>query len=157
MLVLLSNLNLVTRIEIPVAKAVRETILQGSWITWGGVKSSSTDVGNVQVWTEASRAQEAAYQGGTAIGSLGADRFSPDAEDTGALTVLYGKYRALTNLIHSSAPTQGQFLKINGDGLLEGFTPASGSSQDAVAVCTKGSHKYDYLGTEYDVIEYVTI
>jgi hypothetical protein len=157
MLVLLSNLNLVTRIEIPVAAGVRDDLLQGSWITWGGVKSTSDQVGNVQVWTEASRAAEKAYQGGTAIGSLTTPRFSPDAEDTGALTVLYGKYRALTNIIHSSAPTQGQFMKINAAGVLEGFAPTSGSSQDAVAVCTKGSHKYDYLGTEYDVIEYVTI
>ena len=159
MLVLLSNLNLVTRIEIPVSEAVQNTLLQGSWIKWDGTKSDNNNEGNVQVWTEANRSAEKALDATFSnIATVNTPRFSPDAGDTTQLTVIYGKYRALTNLCASaSGVSQGQFLTISAAGVLAGMTPASGTSQDAVAVCTKAAHKYTHIGQEYDVIEYVTL
>jgi len=162
MLVLLSNLNLVTRVEIPVTATVQNTCLQGSWVKWdGSAKLTGDATGGAQIWTEASRASEKLYEAGaTAIAAVGTPRFTPDAtshgDANGQLTVLYGKYRAATNLF-SGAPSIGQYLRLDSGGLLEGFAPVSGSSQDAIAVCTKVKHKYTHIGTEYEVIEYVTI
>jgi len=162
MLVLLSNLNLVTRVEVPVSKTIQKKLLQGSWVKWDGSDIIGGDVtGGAQVWTEASRQAEKEHAGGTAIASCTEPRFTPDAtsqgDANGQLTVLYGKYRALTN-IFTGTPAIGAYLTTDADGVLKAVVAVSGiDSQDAIAVCTKVKHKYTHLGTEYDVIEYVTL
>ena len=158
MLALLSNLNLVTRVELTVDLANRNKCLTGSVLGWDGVVPSADGQAVVQVWSEANRSHEEAWSQGTAVAATsGSDRFSPDVQDTGQLTVLYGKYRALTNM-YVGTPNQGEFLRADTTTkLLEGFTPASGTSQQAFGIVTKDVHTYSHLGKDYSVIEFVTI
>ena len=162
MLVLLSNLNLVTRVEIPVSKTVQKTLVQGHWVKWdGSAKLAADTTGGAQVWTECSRAAEKLFESGTAVADCGEPRFTPDAlsqgDSNGQLTVLYGKYRALTNCFAGN-PSIGSYLSLDADGNLAATTAVSGiDSQDAIAVCTKVKHQYTHIGSDYEVIEYVTL
>ena len=164
MLALLSNLNLVTRIEINVEEAVQEDLLQGFWVTAGGVKYEpaaqldSTVHGGFQVWTEANRTMEADYlssSGGKAIDALGSGHFTGDA--TGkvpeTLTCLYGKYRALTNIYDTAnAPSIGDPMFVDTNGLLSADATISGQ-YIPVAVCTKAAHTYNHIGKDFTCIE----
>ena len=160
MLALLSNLNLVTRVELTVSTAERNKLLTGSRIGWDGAVPSADGQAVVQVWSEANRTAEKNWTQGTAVDAAdGTPRFSPDVEDSGQVTVIYGKYRALTNMYDSgAAPAVGDFLRADATKkLLEKFTPASGTSQHAFAICTKAPATYSHLGDDYTVIEFVTI
>ena len=110
MLILLSNLNLVTRIEVTgITKVEQDTtdggLLQGMWVSPGGaayrpaaVSGSQWPGKAYQIWTESNRSHEAAFEGAvnrgsyanTAMTNLGAGHFSPDAADKEQLTCLYG-------------------------------------------------------------------
>ena len=56
MLALLSNLNLVTRVELAVTEAERNKMLTGSLVTWAGAVPTAVTAQCVQVWSEANRA-----------------------------------------------------------------------------------------------------
>lgn len=157
MLALLSNLNLVTRVELAVDLTNRNKCLTGSVLTWAGEVPAADGDPVIQVWSEANRSHEEAWDGNAVAATAGSDRFSPDVQDTGQLTMLYGKYRALTNM-YTGTPTQGQFLRADvTTKLLEGYAPASGQSVANFGIVTKGVHTYSHLGKDYSVIEFVTI
>jgi hypothetical protein len=161
MLALLSNLNLVTRVELAVTLAERNKMLTGSLVTWAGAAPAAVTAQCVQVWSEANRSAEKKWE---AVGTPaqpasgdGTPRFSPDVEDSGNVTCLYGKYRAMTNMFHGT-PTVGQTLSSHAtNGLLIGANYAAGSTFVPFGVCTKASTEYTHLGDSYTVIEYVTI
>jgi len=155
MLALLSNLNLVTRIEVSVTAAEQDTALQGFWMTPAGEVCTSGQYG-WQIWTEANRSMEKAYvnhDSGTAIANLGAGHFSPDATDTTQLTLLYGKYRALTNMFEGD-PAVGAILTASANGLL--IADAS-PDEGGLAVCTATKTSYTHIGSPFTCIEFVTL
>lgn len=160
MLALLSNLNLVTRVELAVTEAERNKMLTGSLVTWAGAAATAVTQQCVQVWSEANRSAEKKWE---AVGTParpaagdGTPRFSPDVEDSGNVTCLYGKYRAMTNMIQG-APTVGQTLSAHTNGLLIGANFAEDSTFVPFGICTKASTEYTHLGDSYTVIEFVTI
>ena len=164
MLALISNLNLVTRMEINVSSTVQDTLLQGFWVTPGGAKYVSDGSGTdthpgqgFQVWTEANRTMEKDYAGGTAIGSLGSTHFTGDAtgKTPETLTCLYGKYRALTN-IYTGSPDVGEALFVDANGVLKVDATPSGVFTP-VAVCTKTVHTYNSHLGDVSCIEFVTV
>jgi len=171
MLAILSNLNLVTRIEI--SSSAMDSLLQGSWIDASGAVGGA-GVGQdlapgsaFQVWTESDRAKEKTFEAAHAtasrtqasvaasVATLGTPHFSPDAVDTGALTVLYGKYRAATNM-YCGTIAIGNTLFVNASGMLEADVTPSGVFTP-FAVCTKAEATYNHIGSDYSVIEYVTV
>ena len=62
MLALLSNLNLVTRVELAVSETERNKLLTGSLVTWAGVAATAVGEQCVQVWSEANRAAEKKWE-----------------------------------------------------------------------------------------------
>ena len=178
MLILLSNLNLVTRIEVSATKAVQDTtddggLLQGMWVTPGGAKYAPAAVSGVQfpgvayqVWTESNRSHEAAFETAvnrgsyatTALSELGAGHFSPDAADKEQLTGLYGKYRALTNMWEGSDPAVGKPLYISDNGFLTADTAfTAADAYVPFAICTALKADTTHIGKTYSCIEYVTL
>ena len=178
MLILLSNLNLVTRIEVEnVTKAEQDTTtggaLQGMWVTPGGAIYKPASVSGeqfpglaYQIWTESNRSHEAAFEAAvdrgtyanTALTELGAGHFSPEAADKEQLTGLYGKYRALTNMWVGSDPNPGDPLYISSDGFLtvdSSFTDAD--AYMPFAITTKSKADATHIGKTYSCIEYVTL
>ena len=160
MLALLSNLNLVTRVELAVSETERNKLLTGSLVTWAGVAATAVGEQCVQVWSEANRSAEKKWE---AVGtparpaaSDGTPRFSPDVEDSGNVTCIYGKYRALTNMFHGT-PTVGQTLSAHTNGLLIAADYAAAATWVPFGIVTKASHEYSHLGDNYTVIEFVTI
>jgi hypothetical protein len=161
MLALLSNLNLVTRVELAVTEAERNKMLTGSLVTWAGAVPTAVTAQCVQVWSEANRSAEKKWEAvgtpATPAASDGTPRFSPDVEDSGNVTAVYGKYRGMTNMFTGS-PTVGQILRSHAtNGLLEGAGVTAGDTFIPFGVCTKASHEYSHLGDSYTVIEFVTI
>ena len=177
MLILLSNLNLVTRIEVTgVTKAEQDTtdggLLQGMWVTPGGaayrpaaVSGSQWPGKAYQIWTESNRSHEASFESAvdrssyanTAMTNLGSGHFSPDAADKAQLTCLYGKYRALTNMWTGTVAV-GDPLVISANGHF--IQDASFTAADAYlpfAICTKAAADVSHIGTTYSCIEYVTL
>jgi len=160
MLALLSNLNLVTRVELAVTEAERNKMLTGSLVTWAGAAATAVTDQCVQVWSEANRSAEKKWEAADtdtapAAGD-GTPRFSPDVEDSGNVTCLYGKYRAMTNMIQGT-PAVGQTLSAHTNGLLIGAAYAAASDFVPFGICTKASTEYTHLGDSYTVIEFVTI
>jgi hypothetical protein len=177
MLILLSNLNLVTRIEVSgITKAEQDTtgggLLQGMWVTPGGAAYRPASVSGLQypgqayqIWTESNRAHEASWEGAVVRGSynndamtgLGAGHFSPDAADKEQLTGLYGKYRALTNM-WTGTVAAGDPLVISANGFF--IQDASFTAADAYlpfGICTKVGTDTTHIGQTYSCIEYVTL
>ena len=178
MLILLSNLNLVTRIEVAnVSKDDQDVtdggLLQGMWVTPGGAKFGPATVSGeqmpgkaFQIWTESNRSIEAAFEAAvdrgtyanTALTNLGAGHFSPDAADKAQLTALYGKYRALTNMWIGADPSPGDALYISDNGFLT--KDAAYQENDAYipfAVVTAAKSDTVHIGKTYSCIEYVTL
>ena len=172
MLALLSNLNLVTRMEITTTAENMDLCLQGSWIQADGDVAGVGDISPgaaFQVWTEADRSKEKAFEAAhhtvasatwadASMTGLGAGHFSPDAADTVQLTVLYGKYRALTNMWVGSDPNPGDPLYISSDGFLtvdSSFTDAD--AYMPFAITTKSKADATHIGKTYSCIEYVTL
>ena len=170
MLALLSNLNLVTRMEITTTAENMDLCLQGSWIQADGDVAGVGDISPgaaFQVWTEADRSKEKAFEAAhhtvasatwadASMTGLGAGHFSPDAADTVQLTVLYGKYRALTNMWAGADPIVGDTLFIQANGLLSVDATPSGVFTP-FAVCTKAPVATDHICESYYAIEYVTV
>jgi len=168
MLALLSNLNLVTRIEVSMDEADMNLCLQGSWIQADGDIAGTGDISPgaaFQIWTESDRSKEKAFETAHAAVSrvwadasmtgLGADHFTPDAKDQGQVTVLYGKYRAATNM-YIGTPAIGQTLFVQANGLLSVDATPSGVFTP-FAVCTKAPTSTTHIGESYSCIEYVTV
>ena len=145
MLRLLTDLNLVNRFdaEAPANLMLSGVAVTGTWVAKSGdglVLPSAGSVGVFQVWTESNR-----------DGSAG---WSPDASAGGKsrLTLLYGKYRALTDQFAGSISV-GDALKVDAAGKLVAATLGDGND---IAVCTKASHTITHLGATHTVIEFVT-
>ena len=162
MLALLSNLNLVTRVELTVSEAERNKCLTGSVLTWAGTVPGANDV-VCMVWSEANRSAEKKWEAvGTPAAVTAADgtpRFSPDVEDSGQVTVLYGKFRGLTNMVANAASaTVGQGLTTdNTTKMLIAYDVAAGDTWHPWGYVTKTDFEYSHLGDNYTVIEFVTV
>lgn len=167
MLQLLSNLNLVTRIEIQSTLAEMDKTLQGNWIKADGTVATASEISPgaaFQIWSESDRSKEKAFEAAvnrasyatTAQSNLGSGHYSPDAADTLKLTVLYGKYRAMTNMWVGSDPAIGDTLYIQANGYLASDSTPSGVFTP-FAVCTKAPASVTHIGESYSCIEYVTV
>lgn len=140
MLQILSNLNLVTRMDLRADAWILASGVTGSWVAPGGsddVKKPTAGSFAYPIWSESNR-----------DGSKG---FSPDVHSTGRVTVLYGKLRAITDQFEGT-PSAGSVLYVTTNGKLS----ASGSGTP-VAVCVKPAHTATYLSRNYTAIEFVTL
>lgn len=140
MLRILDNLNINNRFDVEATDGLIASGVTGSFAQKSGdtIDLPSAGANGVfQVWTESNRD--------------GTNGWTPDVDATGKLTVLYGKYRALTDQF-SGSPNAGDELQVNTSGELE---PESGGA--IVAVCTKASHTHRHLDKDHTVIEIVTL
>lgn len=161
MLALLSNLNLVTRVELTVSEIERNKCLTGSLVTWGGDACGAVTDHCAQVWSEANRSAEKKWEAADSDTAPapgdGTPRFSPDVEDSGQVTVLYGKYRAMTNMFVGT-PLVGQILSADtADGMIKAAAAGANDNFVPFGICTVGITEYSHLGDNYTVIEYVTV
>jgi hypothetical protein len=144
MLRILTNLNLLNRQDFEATAGLLASGYTGTWVAKiAGDKvdlpASAGDTCIGAVWTESNR-----------DGSVG---WTPDVDATGKLTVLFGKFRALTDQF-TSTPSIGDALKVGTNGKLASAT--LGGTDRVVAYCTKASHTVEHLGKTHTVIEYVT-
>jgi hypothetical protein len=146
MLRILSDLRDVTRFDVTAPDNLINSgvAVTGTWVVKRGDTLALPEAGALDamaIWTESNR-------NGTA-------GWSPDATAGAAkrLTVLYGKYRALTDQYVGSI-NAGDPLKVNTDGKLVVATAGDGN---AVAVCTKAAFTERHLQSDYTVIEFVTL
>ena len=167
MLQLLSNLNLVTRIELQSTLAEMDKTLQGNWVKADGTVATASEISPgaaFQIWSESDRSKEKAFEADvnrgsyatSAMSGLGSGHYSPDAADTLKVTVLYGKYRALTNMWVGTAPAIGETLFVQANGFLSVDATPSGAFTP-FAVCTKAPASVTHIGESYSCIEYVTV
>ena len=156
----LSNLTLDTRIEV---KASTGLLLSGVTGTWAKLTTPATssagslptvdynagtadlpDAGGLAfpIWSES-------YRDVTQVG-----KWSPDVKATGQLTLIYGKYRAVTDQYDTNnAPAIGAKLYVNTAGKL---TTVAGAGV-VVAYCTKAPFSTFYLSTKFNnCIEFIT-
>jgi hypothetical protein len=145
MLRVLSDLNNVERFDVEASVNLIASGVTGTFVSkLGDTLDLPTAGANgvFQVFTESSR-----------DGAAG--KWSPDFNASGYsyLSVLFGKYRALTDQ-YSGTPAAGNLLKVLATGKL---SADSVTANQAVAVCTKAAHSIEHLGTSFTVIEYVTI
>jgi len=147
MLRMLTNLNLVHRFDVAPTAGLLASGYTGTWISHSATDTIDLPTAGAfalgTVWTESNR-----------DGTVG---FTPDTRavasgGTGKLTVVWGKFRALTDQF-TATPAIGEALYAAADGTLSGT-----STGDAViiAYCTKASHSITHLNTSHTVIEYVT-
>lgn len=148
MLRMLTNLNLVHRFDVAPTEGLLASGYTGTWIAHSatetiGLPSADGKFALGVVWTESNR-----------DGTVG---FTPDTRTvasggTGKLTVVWGKFRALTDQF-TGTPAIGNPLYVTTAGVL-----SNNSTGDAVIVgyCTKASHSLTHLNKSHDVIEYVT-
>lgn len=146
MLKILTDLNDIARFDV---KASSDLLNSGEAVTGSFaakeedelVWPSEGDLGAMQIWTES-------YRDGTS-------NFSPDASATGVtrLTVLWGKYRGLTDQ-YTGTPAASDLLKVGTDGKLVGTTSGAGN---AIAVCTKSEHTISRLQEDVSVIEFLKL
>lgn len=142
MLQILSNINLVTRMDLEADSWILLSGVTGTWVAPGGddnVGKPTAGVFALPIWSESNR-----------DGSAG---FSPDIHSTGNVTVIYGKLRAVTDQFTGS-PAAGAALFVDATGKLTTTDPGSGV---VVARCTKPSHSTTYLGKGFTAIEFVTV
>lgn len=145
MLRVLSDLNNVERFDIEVSAGVIASGVTGTFVVKQGDTAdlpTAGDLGAFVIFTESYR-----------DGSTG--KWSPDYNASGytQLSVLYGKFRALTDQ-YEGTPAVGNKLKVTAAGKL---SADSVSANQVVAVCTKAAHSVEHLGKSYTVIEYVTV
>lgn len=147
MLRLLSDLNKVTRFDVEATGTILSGAAadQGTFVVKNGdtlaLPTAGTAAGAMAIFTEANRD--------------GTDGWSPDVKaGTGnSLTVLYGKYRAVTDQF-TGTPAAGTPLTVNTDGVL---AAAVIGTDHVVAVCTKASHTVRHLQADTTVIEILTV
>lgn len=147
MLRLLSDLNQIVRFDAKadstlINSGVAET---GTFVVKNGdtleLPTAGTEAGAMAIFTESNR-----------DGSAG---WSPDslAGTNDSLTVLLGKYRAVTDQ-YTGTPTAGTPLKVGTDGKLAAATVGT---DHVNAVCVKAPHTVRHLQTDFTVIEIVTV
>ena len=145
MLKLISDITLVKRFDLPIATngcSIVASGYQGMWVS----KDSSGNAVDIDtptylayaVWSESNR-----------DGTVG---WSPDVAATGNITVLYGKFQAITDKYVSANMALGSALTVS-SGLLKVAT----GTEPVLGVCTKviGSATYDGLTANF--IEFQTI
>lgn len=94
----------------------------------------------------------------------GSAGWAPDATaykgggQAGQLTVLHGKFRALTSE-YAAGIAAGDKLIVEADTgkLKKAVAPATDPDQQIVAVCTKAEHALRHLGADTNVIEILTV
>ena len=147
----LSNLTLDTRIDVKATAGLLASGVIGTWakLTTPAVANNvptadlPTAGGHAfPIWSESYRDHTAG-------------KWSPDVMATGQLTLIYGKYRAVTDQVNASyLPAIGDVLYVGADGKL---TTNSTGKAIVVAYCTKAAHTATYLSTQYtNCIEFVT-
>jgi hypothetical protein len=145
---MLTNLNMVHRFDVTPTAGLLASGYTGTWVAHSATETIDLPSGAGVfalgvVWTESNR-----------DGTVG---FTPDSRTvalggTGKLTVVWGKFRALTDQF-SGTPAIGAALYVTTAGVLS-TTEGSGVK---VAYCTKASHSITHLNTSHTVIEYVTL
>lgn len=146
MLQILSSLTLLTRLEAEGTAQIMASGVQGLWVEFYSdstgdkcKKVSSADHASVfPIWTES-------FRTGTQVGN-----WSPDAMGTNKLTLLYGKFRGITD--QYSSATAGAKLYVDANGKL-----TSTGSNNPVAICTREAFTQKYLGKAYTCIEFITL
>jgi|APSaa5957512622_1039677.scaffolds.fasta_scaffold00296_28 hypothetical protein len=141
MLKLLSNLNILQRVELTMPNWSDTTLKQGAWIGLGGITPASKGLlAAYPIWTESNRNN-----------TYG---FTPDAVATGKLTLLVGTHRAMTDWVTTSGISVGSPLAVETDGTLGIGTMGT---HNIVAYCEALTTSYVYMGTTYsNVITYIT-
>lgn len=142
MLQILSNINLVTRMDLEADSWILLSGVTGTWVAPGGddnVGKPTAGVFAFPIWSESNRDASAG--------------FSPDIHSTGNVTVIYGKLRGVTDQFTGS-PAAGQALFVDATGKLTTTDPGSGV---VVARCLKPSHSTTYLSKGFTAIEFVTV
>ena len=147
MLRMLTNLNLVHRFDVTADAGLLASGYTGTWVgpntTTLNYVSAAGGFALGCVWNESNRDGTAGFTPDTrAVASGG----------TGKLTVVYGKFRALTDQF-SGTPAVGDALYVGTDGKL---STTAGAGKIA-AYCTKASHSITHLNSSHTVIEYVTV
>jgi len=143
MLRVLTNLNLLNRQDLTASAGL---IASGYTGTWANIETDQLELSDADefalgvIWTES-------YRDGT-IGS-----WTPDVDGTGKLTIIWGKFRALTDQF-TGTPAVGAALKVSAAGKLLTGTQYT---DYIVAYCTKASHTIEHLGSSHTVIEFVTV
>jgi hypothetical protein len=148
MLKLLSNLNLMQRIEISISDwdAVETAdFRQGSWVELDGTVSISGLTG-FPIWTESNRDNTYGWTPDVGAGVTGG---------TNKLTVLGGFHRAITDQFEPAGVVAGSPLTTSATGKLRlGVV----GDDHIVAVAQTVATDYVYLGTTYsNVVTYVTV
>lgn len=139
----LTNLNLLNRQDFTATAGLIASGYTGSWAKLETEQLDLSTDGEFAlgtIWTES-------YRDGTQ-GS-----WTPDVGFTGKLTIIWGKFRALTDQF-TGTPAVGAALKVGDDGKLA--TGIVGTDY-IVAYCTKASHSIEHLGSTHTVIEFVTV
>jgi len=149
MLKLKSDLLKINRMEKSASTWVLEHAVTGTWVAPAadGVGQPAAGAYAFPIFTESNR-----------DGSVG---FTGDVAITGNVTVLYGKFEAVTDQ-YVGTPAVGDKLYVNADGKLANETAmsfaddAAKAAANVVAVCTKAPYSTTYMGRSVQVIEYVT-
>jgi len=146
MLKLLSDLLTADRLDIAEDGVASLSGYMGTWVTLDSNNALTITTAAVRpaypIWNESATLAE------TAPG------FTDDVGETGKLTVLTGKHRALTNQYSGTPAVNGLLATYAGGLLITNTTPGDGL---VVAVCTKAPHSVDYRGESFLCIEYETI
>jgi hypothetical protein len=148
----LSNLTLDTRIEVIASPGLLASGVTGTWakLTTPAVDGSmpTADLPTAggfafPVWSESYRDKTAG-------------KWSPDVAATGQLTLIYGKYRAVTDQVDvNNLPAVGDALYVNAAGKLTTVNTGKGI---VVAQCSKAAHDTYYLSTKFtNCIEFITV
>jgi hypothetical protein len=147
MLKLLSNLNIVQRMEATISTVqdtaiAAATLKQGSFLLpCGGIPGSDHNGIGFPIWTESNRDDTYGW--------------TPDYTTTSQLTLIVGPHRAMTSE-YTGTIVAGTLLTVQDDTglLMEGTT----GTDEIFAICEAVETDYVYLGTTYSgVITYVTI
>lgn len=147
MLKLLSNLNLMQRVEVAISNWTtisNASYKQGNWLTLAG--GLPTNGLAFPIWTESNRDDTYGWTPDAGAAVTGG---------TDKLTVLVGHHRAITSEVTISGISAGDPLTVDGNGKLAGGTIGT---DHIVAVCESTDTDYVYLGNTYsNVVTYVTI
>lgn len=142
MLEILSTLNLVSRFDYLGSTWVLASGVTGTWVTRDatGVEKPTAGGFALPIWSES-------YRDGTT------GKWSPDVDVTGKVTVIHGKLKALTDQFVGT-PSVGAPLYVDTNGKL---SITSAGNAVVVAYCTKASHTFNQLGTNYTCIEFMSV
>lgn len=148
MLRVISDLNLTQRIDFDADAGLLASGYQGTWVTYDESTSKVKIPGSVApglAWPVFNENE---------LGDTTGGKFSPDVEELDKVTVLYGKFRGITDQYDTTNVVSGSKLSVNTDGKL--YVHASGTN--AVAIAVKEYTNLVYRGVTYaNALEFVTI